>query len=52
VIANVTNNKKSIDLNEINLIFNKHWVDLITNKKIESKKITLKPYQVLWITNL
>lgn len=52
VIANVTNNKQSIDLNEINLIFNKHWVDLITNKKIESKKITLKPYQVLWITNL
>ena len=52
VIANVTNNKQSVDLNEINLIFNKHWVDLITNKKIESKKITLKPYQVLWITNL
>src|SRR6056300_236835 len=52
VIANVTNNKQPVDLNEINLIFNKHWIDLLSNKKIESKKITLKPYQVLWITNL
>ena len=51
VLCNITSQKQPVDLNEINLIFNKNWVDLISNKKIESKKIFLKPYQTLWISN-
>lgn len=51
VLCNITNQKQPVDLNEINLIFNKNWIDLISNKKIESKKISLKPYQTMWISN-
>ncbi|MFY0649289.1 MAG: alpha-amylase [Methylophilaceae bacterium] len=51
VLCNITSQKQPVDLNEINLIFNKNWVDLISNKKIESKKISLKPYQTMWISN-
>lgn len=51
VICNITNQKQPVDLNEINLIFNKNWIDLISNKKIESKKVSLKPYQTMWISN-
>lgn len=51
VLCNITSQKQPVDLNEINLIFNKNWIDLISNKKIESKKIYLKPYQTMWISN-
>ncbi len=51
VLCNITSQKQPVDLNEINLIFNKNWIDLISNKKIESKKIFLKPYQTMWISN-
>ena len=51
VLCNITSQKQPVDLNEINLIFNKNWIDLISNKKIESKKISLKPYQTMWISN-
>ncbi len=51
VLCNITSQKQPVDLNEINLIFNKNWIDLISNTKIESKKISLKPYQTMWISN-
>ena len=51
VLCNITSQKQPVDLNEINLIFNKNWIDLISNNKIESKKIFLKPYQTMWISN-
>ena len=51
VLCNITSQKQPVDLNEINLIFNKNWIDLISNKTIESKKISLKPYQTMWISN-
>lgn len=52
IISNITNHSEELDLNEINLIFNKIWIDLISRKKIKPKKIKIKPYQTLWISNI
>ena len=51
-INNISDQSQVIDTDSLNLIFNKEWFDLISNKKINHKKLILKPYQTYWITNL
>jgi len=52
-ITNITKSSESISLSEINLIETEDWFDLLTSKKLKgiNDKITMKPYQTLWITN-
>ena len=52
-ITNVTSNYIKFDLNNINLIQDEHWQDIL-NPKNEIKinrKIELKPFQSIWLTN-
>ena len=51
-INNISDQSQVVDTDSLNLIFNKEWFDLISNKKINHKKLILKPYQTYWITNL
>tara|TARA_B100000945_G_scaffold320551_1_gene330974 strand:- start:3644 stop:5365 length:1722 start_codon:yes stop_codon:yes gene_type:complete len=52
-ITNITKSSDSISLSEINLIETEDWFDLLTSKKLKgiNDRITMKPYQTLWITN-
>ena len=52
-ISNLTKNKKSISLLDINLISTNEWFDIISQTKIKNinGKIIFKPYQTYWITN-
>ena len=52
-INNLSKNKKSISLLNINLISTEKWYDILTNKEIKNitKDITLLPYQTIWLTN-
>tara|TARA_S200000501_G_scaffold379024_1_gene446686 strand:- start:73122 stop:74843 length:1722 start_codon:yes stop_codon:yes gene_type:complete len=52
-ITNITKSSESISLSEINLIETEDWFDLLTSKKLKgiNDRITMKPYQTLWITN-
>ena len=52
-ITNVTSNYIKFDLNNINLIQDEHWQDIL-NPKNEiriNRKIELKPFQSIWLTN-
>ncbi|MFK7975449.1 MAG: sugar phosphorylase [Halioglobus sp.] len=53
-LHNVTDQEQTITLSEINLIYSQHWVDLISQQKLEEDQpvLQLKPYQSVWITNL
>ena len=52
-INNLSKNKKSISLLNINLISTEKWYDILTNKEVKNitKDITLLPYQSIWLTN-
>ena len=52
-ISNLTKNKKSISLLDINLIPTNEWFDIISQAKIKNinGRILFKPYQTYWITN-
>ena len=52
-ITNVTNKDREFPLMDINLIGFDQWKDLITGKAISDihSKITLKPYQTIWVSN-
>jgi sucrose phosphorylase len=52
-ISNLTKNKKSISLLDINLIPTNEWFDIISQAKIKNINggILFKPYQTYWITN-
>lgn len=53
-INNITNTQQIILLSEINLIGTDSWVDLISGELYTDLRggLTLKPYQVIWLTNL
>ena len=52
-ISNVSDEKQTILLSDINLIGTDNWIDLVTRQQIvlEDNVIQLAPYQVLWISN-
>ena len=52
-ISNITHKHISFPLEDINLIENEFWYDLLSNESINyhAASITMKPYQSLWITN-
>ncbi len=52
-INNITTEPQQVRLEEVNLIGTDQWVDLISGERIDdhSGKITLAPYQSLWLTN-
>lgn len=53
-INNVTNQEQIVPLSEINLIGTDSWIDLISDDVYENQRgdLVLKPYQVIWLTNL
>ena len=52
-ITNVTDENREFSLMDINLIGFDQWRDLISNKTLSDihSKITLKPYQTIWVSN-
>ena len=52
-ISNITHKHISFPLEDINLIENEFWYDLLSNESINyhAASVTMKPYQSLWITN-
>lgn len=53
-INNVTNQEQVVPLSEINLIGTDSWVDIISGDLYTDLRcdLVLKPYQVIWLTNL
>lgn len=53
-INNVTKHEQIVSLSEINLIGTDSWVDLISGELYSDlhADLVLKPYQVIWLTNL
>ena len=52
-VSNISDEEQTIALTDINLIGTDNWIDLITRDEIclSDSALTLKPYQVLWISN-
>jgi len=52
-IYNVTAGEQELNLSDINLIGTDDWHDLVTGEPFSTldQVLTLRPYQVLWITN-
>ena len=52
-IYNVSNQAQTLRLTELNLAADLAWHDLVSGEQMENlqQKITLKPYQFLWLTN-
>jgi sucrose phosphorylase len=52
-ISNITNQEQELYLADINLIGTDEWADLISQVRInaEDSKLTLKPYQSVWLSN-
>ena len=52
-IYNVTNKYQKLNINKLNILSLENWIDLISHKKLEAKKILINfsPYQFMWITN-
>ncbi|MEJ2323088.1 MAG: alpha-amylase, partial [Gammaproteobacteria bacterium] len=52
-IYNVTPDKQELRLSDINLIGTDDWHDLVSGEQLSAldQAVTLRPYQVLWITN-
>ncbi|MGZ9897666.1 sugar phosphorylase [Shewanella gaetbuli] len=52
-ISNISNQVQLFNVNELNLITDQTWFDLLNPLKIEdvNQDITLEPYQTVWITN-
>lgn len=53
-VHNLSNKERKLPLNDINLIDGEEWIDLISGQPLTSiyGKLTLTPYQCVWITNL
>ena len=53
-ISNIHDEPQTIRLSDINLIGTDQWLDLISNKSMntEQLEIELNPYQTMWITNV
>jgi len=52
-IHNLSNKKRKLNLGDINLIYNAEWFDLISGQALDDLqgKLTLEPYQCIWISN-
>jgi sucrose phosphorylase len=52
-INNVTSEEQLLEVQELNLIKNQSWHDLLQGSRVESYQNawTVKPYRTLWITN-
>ena len=52
-IANVSTQLQKLALSDINLIGTDCWRDLVSGETYQDldARVTLKPYQVLWISN-
>ncbi|GGP57959.1 sucrose phosphorylase [Shewanella algicola] len=52
-ISNVSDQVTDLPINELNLVISEHWVDLLSETKIEdiTQTIQLQPYQTVWISN-
>jgi len=52
-IYNITDQPQHFNLSDLNLIATVDWIDLITNTTYDDKvgRITLMPYQYLWLSN-
>ena len=52
-IANVSTQSQNLSLSDVNLIGVDCWHDLISGETYQDldTKVTVKPYQVLWISN-
>ena len=52
-ITNVTSKTILLSLEKVNLIETEKWFDLISGNSLKSikNKISIKPYQSLWISN-
>lgn len=53
-VSNITKEPAELRLNELNLISNDSWFDLISGDAIENlnEVVTLAPYQTVWLTNI
>ena len=53
-ISNLTDKDVDLSLLDLNLIGFDEWEDLISQNKFNdvTSKLTLSPYQTLWLTNL
>ena len=52
-ISNVTRERQSLELANVNLVGTEDWWDLISGERIEEGQTTLElaPYQTVWLTN-
>jgi sucrose phosphorylase len=52
-VSNVSDQPVDLPLNELNLIITESWIELISNTEITelTDKVTLQPYQTVWISN-
>jgi len=52
-IHNIQNKEIEISMQSINLVDTQSWIDLLSGSEIDNdqEKMTLKPYQCLWISN-
>ncbi len=51
-IYNISDQVQSLQMSDLNLIVTDAWYDLISNQAIDQSQFNLKPYQILWISNL
>lgn len=51
-LHNVSADTISVPVVTLNLIDDRHWVDLLSGEAVETNDITLAPYQCRWIVNL
>lgn len=53
-LHNISTSDQVVNLADLNLVTNQRWLDLISGEEIEnlSGEISLKPYQVIWISNM
>jgi sucrose phosphorylase len=52
-VSNITDTEQELYLSDLNLIGTENWTDLISQNTIslEDIKVTLSPYQTLWLSN-
>ncbi len=52
-ISNITNQKQSVNVQDINLVNTQKWYDLLSAETLDEDKVNIQlmPYQTVWITN-
>ena len=52
-VYNVSSKPQTLKLSELNLILTDEWYDLVSGTRLSdaSAEMTLRPYQILWISN-